>query len=516
MLLVDKPNWIFDECARALKAQLCDEFEFSIHYVVDDAVIDASAFDLVYVFFWGEEKYRRMNIRPERLVMHVASHRWEDDPRYGPCTPRAFAWRYLRDCNAVHCTSKRLAQTLEGLHSDITVLPSGYAPGAFYPSGRRGGALSIGWAGNVRDDVKEVDSILRPACAGTFTLHLASGEVPKSRMNAFYNGCDVIAVTSRHEGHPMPLIEGMAAGCFPVTTDVGIVPDVIRHGDNGLIVERDPRAFREAFRWCAKNISHVREAGVRNAGIAKRRFSWPVLEPMYRAMFRRLVAASSAPKFRNDDVSGDTPMGRFREFCEVFWKHGCTQIHGVTLKGRTCDFSRHGTTPTPYPGVAPLSELPNQTIRDLACDVSVADHRELVAFLRTSPDEIALHGLYHTDHSVMSEAELRRDFTEALAIMQTLFPGKLVRYFIPPFNRISPTLARVCREFGLHPLGTEGVHLEAEINTVMIEASQWYRYHHHRFYPESTCGYYPTNMRTLDAALGRRAAIMSARSEVVA
>jgi len=503
LLMPDKRGWIFDKCARAIARHLGDEFDFSIRYVQDGPDFDASGYDLVYVFFWGEPIYKGMRIDPHRLVKHVASHRWEDNPAYGPCTTRQFGWRYLRDCSAVHCTSKKLETLIKGEHPHVRALPSGYEPGELFPKRRRSGRLIVGWAGNAADGVKQVDTILVPACRGAFDLRLASGAIPPQRMNDFYNQCDVIAIASRHEGHPMPLIEGMAAGCFPVTTDVGLAPEVIVNGRNGLIVTPTREAFSDALSWCAANIEHVRAAGRENASLTKRMFAWPVLKDRYTLMFHEMLHRASAPRFRNDDVSGDTPLHRFKEFCEIFWRHGYTQVHGITLHGRTCDFHTHGGAPVPYPGVPPLSDVPNGTIRSLAGDISVADQPELIAFLNASPDELALHGLYHVDHSVMSEAELRADIGEGLEIMQRIFSRKLVRYFIPPFNRSSAALERVCREFDLYILGTDGVHLEEAIEAGRIERGVWHRYHHHRFYPESTCRYYPTTFAALEAALTR-------------
>jgi len=503
LLMPDKRGWIFDKCGRAIVRHLGDEFDFSIRYVQDGPDFDASGYDLVYVFFWGEPIYKGMRIDPHRLVKHVASHRWEDNPVYGPCTTRQFGWRYLRDCSAVHCTSKKLETLIKGEHPHVRTLPSGYEPGELFPKRRRSGRLVVGWAGNAADGVKQVDTILVPACRGAFDLRLASGAIPPQRMNDFYNQCDVIAIASRHEGHPMPLIEGMAAGCFPVTTDVGLAPEIIVNGRNGLIVTPTREAFSDALSWCAANIEHVRAAGRENASLARRMFAWPVLKDRYSLMFHEMLHRASAPRFRNDDVSGDTPHHRFKEFCEIFWRHGYTQVHGITLHGRTCDFHTHGGAPVPYPGVPPLSDVPNGTIRSLASDISVADQPELIAFLNASPDELALHGLYHVDHSVMSEAELRADIGEGLEIMQRIFPRKLVRYFIPPFNRSSAALERVCREFDLYILGTDGVHLEEAIEAGRIERGVWHRYHHHRFYPESTCRYYPTTFATLEAALTR-------------
>jgi len=503
LLMPDRRGWIFDRCARAIAAHLSNEFAFTIRYVEDGPDFDASSYDLVYVFFWGETIYKAMGVDPHRLAKHVASHRWEDDPAYGPCTPRQFAWRYLRDCSAVHCTSRKLQALIGDEHPFVRVVSSGFGPDELYPNKRRSGPLVVGWAGNAADGVKQLETVLLPACRGVFELLLAPGHISARNMNDFYNRCDVIAISSRHEGHPMPLIEGMAAGCFPVTTDVGVAPEVVRDGDNGRIVKQTADGFREALSWCAANLDTVRTAGRANAVLAREKFAWSVLQKQYSALFWEMLRKASEPRFRNDDVSADTPLHRFREFCEIFWRHGYTQVHGLTLRGRTCDFYERDGQPVPYPDTRPLSELPNADIRNLAADTSMTARGDLVAFLNASPDELALHGLYHVDHAVMSESELRADIGEGLEEMRQLFPRKLVRYFIPPFNRSSVALVRVCREFDLHVLGTSGVHLEEAIETVKIERGVWYRYHHHRFYPESTCRYYPTTLGMLDEALQR-------------
>jgi glycosyltransferase involved in cell wall biosynthesis len=57
----------------------------------------------------------------------------------------------------------------------------------------------------------------------------------------------------------------MACGCFPVAVDVGIVPELVKHRENGLIVERNASAFRQAFKWCRMNLAEVRRTGETNA-----------------------------------------------------------------------------------------------------------------------------------------------------------------------------------------------------------------------------------------------------------
>ncbi len=59
-------------------------------------------------------------------------------------------------------------------------------------------------------------------------------EIPK-----FYYALDVYLVTSRAEGGPKALTEAMAAGVPLVSTRVGMAPDIIEDGFNGLLADVD-------------------------------------------------------------------------------------------------------------------------------------------------------------------------------------------------------------------------------------------------------------------------------------
>lgn len=504
LLLADKRNWAFDHSARAIVGELSSHFDFEIRYVQEQPEINAAEWDLLYVFFWGETYHRQFRLDPTRVIKEISSHRWEDDAQYGPCNPKEMTRRFLREAGTALCTSLRLHEAFRLYHPSVFHTPNGYSPRLFHSQGKRQGSMRIGWAGNIADPVKQFHNVLAPACEGHFDLRLASGSTSHRRMNDFYNGIDVFAISSKHEGEPLTLIEAMAAGCFPVCTNVGIVPELIQNHTNGIIIDRaEPQAFRDAFAWCEKNLDWVRRAGEANALRVRNERRWDLVAHHFRKAFDSALTETRRPKFRNDDVSPDIPYDNFRRFCEIFTKRGYKQLHGITLRGRTCSHFNFQGEPTQYPNEVDLSKVSNARIRELSEGLRFEDRIDLIEYLRTSLDDIALHGLYHTDYSTMSYEEQMEELTAGLALLEQIFPEKLVQYFVAPFNRTNEATYRACSELGLHVLAKEGVHFEAELQQLRITPGMWHRYHHHRFYPESKLKYYDLSLEALDAALAR-------------
>ena len=59
---------------------------------------------------------------------------------------------------------------------------------------------------------------------------------------------DVAVLSSKHEGSPLAVIEYMAAGAPIVASAVGGVPEIVRDGEECLLVEPgDPRALARAI-----------------------------------------------------------------------------------------------------------------------------------------------------------------------------------------------------------------------------------------------------------------------------
>ena len=70
----------------------------------------------------------------------------------------------------------------------------------------------------------------------------------RTDIERLYNAFDVATLSSYEEGMPISILEAMAARCSVVATSVGGIPEVIVHGQTGLLVpSRTPAALANAF-----------------------------------------------------------------------------------------------------------------------------------------------------------------------------------------------------------------------------------------------------------------------------
>lgn len=86
------------------------------------------------------------------------------------------------------------------------------------------------------------------------------GAVPD--VNAFLAQADLFLFPSRFEGHSLALTEAMAAGLPIVASDASGIPEVIRHGEEGLIFRNgDSCDLMEKVRWALRHPEAMQRMG---------------------------------------------------------------------------------------------------------------------------------------------------------------------------------------------------------------------------------------------------------------
>ncbi len=96
----------------------------------------------------------------------------------------------------------------------------------------------------------------------------------KDNMDEVYAQSSIVCLPSYREGLPKTLIEAAACGRPIVTSDVPGCREVVRHGENGLLVPvRDSGALAEALFDLLKNPTLRSEMGIHSRAIAEKEFS---------------------------------------------------------------------------------------------------------------------------------------------------------------------------------------------------------------------------------------------------
>jgi glycosyltransferase involved in cell wall biosynthesis len=119
-----------------------------------------------------------------------------------------------------------------------------------------------------------------------------AGEVPHEQIPGLLDDHDIFVLPSitlpsgETEGLGTVLLEAMAAGLPVVGTSVGGIPDIIRDGENGLLVrQRDPEAIaRAVIRIATDNglCGRLAQSALRDV---RRRFSWESIGRQFEKLF---------------------------------------------------------------------------------------------------------------------------------------------------------------------------------------------------------------------------------------
>lgn len=118
------------------------------------------------------------------------------------------------------------------------------------------------------------------------------GETPRSLIPVYMKAADLFVLPSLSEGFPNVILEAMASGLPIITTNVSGLPDIIRDGENGFIVQpgdADQLADRIRELICDDGLSA--EFAERNE-IEARSYNWDKIIDRLEQQYRAVIGTS--------------------------------------------------------------------------------------------------------------------------------------------------------------------------------------------------------------------------------
>jgi peptidoglycan/xylan/chitin deacetylase (PgdA/CDA1 family) len=138
----------------------------------------------------------------------------------------------------------------------------------------------------------------------------------------------------------------------------------------------------------------------------------------------------------------DWSPARRRRWREV---PGLLEVQGSGAAVLTFD---DGPDPDCTPDVLAALERADATATFFVLGRHVSEQPELVRRMASQGHEIALHGMDHRRHDLLSRAEAEQELASGAEAIESA-TGRRPAWYRPPFGSASPTLAAICEKLGL-------------------------------------------------------------------
>jgi glycosyltransferase involved in cell wall biosynthesis len=109
------------------------------------------------------------------------------------------------------------------------------------------------------------------------------------------SGSDVFALTSSEEGMPTAVVEALALGKPVVATSVGGIPEVVKDGENGILIPpRSPSGVAKALEALLTDVGLRKRLG-KVASESVKNYSWSKIAEKYEETYRAVFSARNEP-----------------------------------------------------------------------------------------------------------------------------------------------------------------------------------------------------------------------------
>lgn len=293
LILPDRPDWALDKNARDLVKYNKSDLELDVCYFNDfenDWENYYKQYDLIFPMYIGSFfALLKKRIPTQKVITGIRSyHRWDKKKTVPPgynSKPSRKTIRELKKAVLLNTHCKKLwyvfAPYLRIIHTKYTCDLEKYFP----ENKKVNGKLVVGWTGSLTNhgNKRGFHDFIKPICDELPNVELRTQTkednfvTDENQMREFYNSLDLYICASRTEGTPRPVIEAAACGVPIISTDVGIVPELIENNDNGWIVDRNYDAIKSKLDWLSNNREILPGAGRMIREKMEKDFNWECL-----------------------------------------------------------------------------------------------------------------------------------------------------------------------------------------------------------------------------------------------
>ena len=290
------------------------------------ALVRETSADVVHAHGYKADLYTYLALRRSGTAFVSTCHNWLDDDLFVRAYGMLDRWA-LRHFDAVVAVSEEVKQTLVRsgvpaaavhlIRNGIDLRPFNTAVPSLRNPANSSEQLQVGWIGRLSPE-KGPDLFVRAAAkvlpefpqarfiligdgpdrvaleslirelGVTTQVHL---EGRRTDMPEVYASFDVLVSSSRREGLPMAILEGMAAGRPWIATSVGDVPTVVRNGVTGMVVApEDLTQLAEALLTLLRSKQQRHQLGTEARALVEREFSAERMSSEYLRIYSRALA----------------------------------------------------------------------------------------------------------------------------------------------------------------------------------------------------------------------------------
>ena len=231
---------------------------------------------------------------------------------HGSLAGRLGAWaerKALGWADAITAVSRSAAERYRRLGFNVLHVPNALDPAELPEEGVRLSEKQVVYCGRLSREkgvdllieaVKRIDAHLIVVGGGPLERELRelarndprirfTGPLPRSEALKLVKGSDVFVLPSRQEGLSTALLEAMAMGVPVVATKVGGNPELVEHGETGLLVDPEPSQLANAISLLLEDRGLARRLAGNAAKIVREKYSWPVVYRQYLDVYRSVA-----------------------------------------------------------------------------------------------------------------------------------------------------------------------------------------------------------------------------------